>query len=58
MILVVKPGGKKPLVRRKYRWEVNIKMDHIEISLEERNWIDVAYDWDKWRVAVNTKMNL
>jgi hypothetical protein len=55
---VVKPGGKKPLVRRKYRWEVNIEMDHIEISLEDTNWIDVAYDWDKWRVAVNTKTNL
>jgi hypothetical protein len=26
-ILVVKPGGKRPLGRRRRRWEDNIKMD-------------------------------
>jgi hypothetical protein len=30
-MLVGKPEGKRPLGRRRHRWEDNIKMDHREI---------------------------
>jgi hypothetical protein len=37
--------------------------DYIEIDLREMrwggmNWIDLAHDRDRWRVLVNTVMNL
>jgi len=42
--LVGKTEGKKPLGRRRCRWEDNIKMD-----IKEIDWIDTAQDRDKWR---------
>jgi hypothetical protein len=32
-VLVGKPEGKRPFVRRRHRWEVNVKMDLQEICL-------------------------
>jgi hypothetical protein len=40
------------------RWEDNIKMDLKEICFEGVDWINVAYDRDRWRFVVNTVMNL
>jgi hypothetical protein len=57
--LVGKPEEKKPLGRRRRRWEDNIKMD-----LREVRWgggidrIDLAQDRDRWRALVYTVMNL
>jgi hypothetical protein len=36
----------------------NIKMDLREIGWSGMGWIDLAQDSGKWRVLVNTAMNL
>ena len=54
-----KPEGKRPLGRHSRRWEDNIKMDLQEVGMwRGMDWIDLAQDMDKWRVAVNALMNL
>jgi hypothetical protein len=51
-----KPDGKRLLVRRRHRWENNIKTDFQEILLTV-DWIDLAQDRGKWYDAVNAVMN-
>jgi hypothetical protein len=55
---VGKPEGKRPLGRPRRRWVDNIKMVLREIELGGMDWIDLAQDRDKWRILVNTVMNL
>jgi len=43
-ILVLKPEGKRPLVRPRRRWEDNIKLDLREIRVDGANWIQLAQD--------------
>jgi hypothetical protein len=57
-ILVGKSAGMRQLGRPKRRWEDNIKMDFREIGWGGMDWIDLAQDRDKWRVLVNTVVNL
>jgi hypothetical protein len=57
-ILVGKPEGKRPLGRRRRRWEDNIKMDLREIGWGGMDRINLAQDMDQWRALVNTVMNL
>jgi hypothetical protein len=57
-ILVGKPEENRPLGRPRRRWEDNIKMDRTEIRCGGMDWIDLAQDSDRWRVLVNTVMNL
>jgi hypothetical protein len=57
-ILVGKPEGKRPLGRPRRRCLDNIKMDLREIRWGGMVWIELAQDRDKWRVLVNTVMNL
>jgi hypothetical protein len=57
-ILVGRPEGKRPLGRPRYRWEDNIKMDLGEIGIDGTNWIRLIQDSIRWRVFVNTVMNL
>jgi hypothetical protein len=52
-ILVGKPEGKRPLRRPRRRWVDNIKMDLQEVGLRDRDWIELAQDWDRWRVVVS-----
>jgi hypothetical protein len=52
-ILVGNPKGKRPLGRRRRRWEDSIKMD-----LNGMDCIELAQDRDQWRALVNTVMNL
>jgi hypothetical protein len=33
-----------------------IKMDLQEVGCGVMNWIDLAQDWDRWRVIVNVVM--
>jgi hypothetical protein len=38
-VLVLKPEGKRPMGRPRYRWENNIKMDLQEIGFGGMDWI-------------------
>jgi hypothetical protein len=57
-ILVGRPEGRRPLGRRRRRWEDNIKMDLREIGFGDVDWIHGALDRERWRALVNTVMNL
>jgi hypothetical protein len=56
-ILVGRPEGRRSLGRHRRRWEDNIKM-----NLQKMGWgmdsIQLVQDMDRWRVVVNTVMNL
>ena len=50
--------GKRPPGRPRWRWEDNIKMDHQEVGINMRNWVDSTQDRDYWRAVVNAALNL
>jgi hypothetical protein len=52
------PEDKRPLGRPRRRWENNIKMDLRDIGIDEAIWILLAQDGIRWRIFVNTVMNL
>ena len=51
-MLVGKPEGKRPLRRRRRRWEDNIRMDLQEVGVGYEDWIGLAQDRDTWRALV------
>ena len=53
-----KPEEKRPIMRRRCRWEDNIKMDLQVVGFGGMDWIELAQDRDRWRALVNAKMNL
>jgi hypothetical protein len=55
-VLVGKCEGKRPLRRRRCRWEDNFKMDLQEVGCGGLDWIELAQDWDRWRALVNAVM--
>jgi hypothetical protein len=55
---VGKPEGKRPLGRRRRRWEDNIKADLQEVRCGGMAWIEMTPDTDKWRALLNAVMNL
>jgi hypothetical protein len=57
-IFVEKSEGKRPLRRRRRRWEDNIKMDLKEIEWRGVGWMNLDQDRDQWRDHLNTVMNL
>jgi hypothetical protein len=58
-ILVVKPGGKRPLGRPRCRWVDNIKIDLREIGWDGiMDWIDLAQNKDQWRAYVKKVMSI
>jgi hypothetical protein len=57
-ILVGSPEGRRPLGRRRRRWEDNIKVDLREIGFGDVDWINLAQDRDMWQALVSTVMNL
>jgi hypothetical protein len=57
-LLVGKPEGKRPLERQRRRWVDNIRMDLVEMGWGDVNWIGLAQDRGKWRVLVNSVINL
>jgi hypothetical protein len=56
-VLVGRPEGKRPLGRRRRRWEDKINLDLREIGIDGANWIQLAQDTVQWRAFVNTKMS-
>ena len=40
------------------RWENNIKMDHKEIGVSVRSWIDSSHDKYYWKALVNLQVTL
>ncbi|KAJ4441439.1 hypothetical protein ANN_11294 [Periplaneta americana] len=56
--LVGRPEGKRPLGRPRRRWEDNIKMDLREVGYDDREWINLAQDRDRWRAYVRAAMSL
>jgi hypothetical protein len=55
-----KHEGKRPLERRRLKWEdnINIILDLREIGWEVVDWMHLAQDRDQCRDVVNTVMNL
>jgi hypothetical protein len=47
-----------PTIRSRRRWIDNIKMDLLEIGLNDVDWIGLAQDRYRWRALVNSLMNL
>ncbi|KAJ4425798.1 hypothetical protein ANN_27423 [Periplaneta americana] len=54
-VLVGRPEGKRPLGRPRRRWEDNIKMDLREVGYDDRDWINLAQDRDRWRAYVSAE---
>jgi hypothetical protein len=52
-VLVGKPEGRRPLGRRRRRWEDGIRMDLREIGLGSVDWIRLSQDRDRWRAVVS-----
>ena len=57
-VLVRTPEGKRPLERPRRRWEDNIKIDLQEVGCGSMDWIDLAFDRERWRALVNAVMKL
>ncbi|KAJ4443845.1 hypothetical protein ANN_05632 [Periplaneta americana] len=57
-VLVGRLEGKRPLGRPRRRWEDNIKMDLREVGYDDRDWINLPQDRDRWRAYVRAAMNL
>jgi hypothetical protein len=57
-LLVGKPEGKSPLQRPRC-WRVeNIRIVLREVGWGDVDWIDLAKDRNRWRVLVNSVLNL
>jgi hypothetical protein len=52
------PTGKRPLERSRRSWENNIRVNHKEIHINTRNWVDSAQDRDYWGALVNAALKL
>jgi hypothetical protein len=57
-LLVRKPHEKRPLGRPRCRFVDNIKMDLGEVGWGDVDWIGLAQDRNRWRVPVNSVLNL
>jgi hypothetical protein len=57
-VLVGIPEGKRPLGRRRRRWEDNIRVDFQKLGCGGMDWIELGLDRVRWRALVNVVMNL
>jgi hypothetical protein len=59
-VLKGKSARKRSFGRHRRRWWVNIEMDIKDIGYEGTGWVHLARgpDRDRWRLLVNTAMNL
>jgi hypothetical protein len=53
-----KARRKEPLGRPRHRWLDNIRMDLVEVEWGDVNSIGLTQDRDRWRVLVNSVLNL
>jgi hypothetical protein len=56
--LFVGKEGKRPLGKPRRRWVDNIRMDLGEVGWGNVDWIGLAQDRNRWRVLVNSVLNL
>jgi hypothetical protein len=57
-LLLGKLEGNRPLGKPRRRWVDNIKMDLGELEWGDVDWIVLAQDRDRWKVLVNSVLNL
>jgi hypothetical protein len=57
-LLVEKTEGKRPLGRPRHRWVDNIRMDLGVVGWGDVDWIGLAQDKNRWRVLMNSVLNL
>jgi hypothetical protein len=57
-VLLGKPEGKRPLGRPRCRWVDNIRIKLGEVGWGDVDCIGLAQDRNKWRVLVNSVLNL
>jgi hypothetical protein len=57
-LLVEKPEGKRPLGRPRHMWVDNIRMYLGEVGWGDVDWYGLAKDRNRWRVLVNSVLNL
>jgi hypothetical protein len=57
-ILEAKSEEKRPFVRPKHWWKYGIRMNLMEISFRDVDWIRLAQDRDRWRAVVSAVMNV
>jgi hypothetical protein len=57
-VLVGRPDGKSPIERPRLKWEDNIKVVFQEVGWGSMDWIDLAYDRDRWLALFNAVVNL
>jgi len=50
--------GKGPLRRPRCKWADSIEMNLLDVGWEVMDWVNVAWDRDRWRALVNAVMNL
>jgi hypothetical protein len=55
-LLVLKPGGRRPLLRPKHRWVDNFKIDLGEVGWGDVDWIGLAKDRNEWKAPVKAVM--
>jgi hypothetical protein len=56
-VFVGKPEGRRTVGMSRHRLENNIKIGLRERGCGDMHWINLAQDWDQWRLLVNTVMN-
>jgi hypothetical protein len=55
---VGKPERRRPLERPRRSWVNNIRMDLVEVGLNDVDWIGLIRDRDRWTALVNSVLNL
>ena len=55
--LTGKPTEKRFLRNPRRIWVGKIGMDLKEISVNTKNWVDSAQDWNYWRALMNAALN-
>jgi hypothetical protein len=56
-VLIGKSEERRQLVRFRFRWDDNFKMDLQEVGCGSMGWIKLAQDRDRWRILFNVVMH-